>query len=206
MADTVPDLQKISRLGRIGATVSLLALLFMLLTTLWTFRTPAKFLETMQREMTVITGQQNNVRPVIAISIAASILMQMLVGCGMLWLSRNLFLGFARGEILTPATGRRIERLGWLIAAIFPISQIVTALSVAAVYLFWPEGQHSIHWIGLFALVFTAREENGVVAGQVAFSFGGLELAALVCGGLIILIGRIFAEAARISEENKAFV
>jgi hypothetical protein len=94
-----------------------------------------------------------------------------------------LFRGYGAGHIFTPASGRHL-RLAGASLAILPLTQIA-----------------SVACISLAVTAGNAPHERVVT---VALE-GGQALVA-ICGGLLVVVGWIMEEAARIATENAQFV
>lgn len=97
--------------------------------------------------------------------------------------ARRLFLGYAGGDVFSESAGRRLARIGWSVAAL-PIATNIS-ITIAALLATWDAGP-----------------------GQriLKFSFSGADFLALVYGVLLIVVGYVLTEAARLSEENRQFV
>ncbi len=102
---------------------------------------------------------------------------------GALWLTRSLFLGYARGEIFTSAAARRLGGIGLLL--LLAVGGGVLAHTLTVLALTWenPPGQR-----------------------QLAVSLSSHDFGLTVLGLLLMVIGWILAEAARIADENRQFV
>lgn len=100
-----------------------------------------------------------------------------------LWLTTRLFLGYARGEILTTAAARRLSGIGGFLLATVVASFLARTLAVLA-----------LTW------------ENPPGERQLAFSLSSNDFGLMVLGLLLMVVGWILAEAARIAEENRQFV
>jgi len=101
------------------------------------------------------------------------------------WLlrARRLFILFRRGEILTDETARLLVQIGWALVALLPVSIIIRTVG------------------GLLATLH-AGEANR----QLAIGFGSEQLMALILGLLLIAVGRILREAARISDDYRLII
>lgn len=105
------------------------------------------------------------------------------VGLYALWCTARLFAGYRRGEIMTETGAQRLSRIGWTVLALGPISVLSATLAALLVPLVLLSGEFVIS-IGL--------EDTDVFA--------------VVFGLLLVVVGRILSEAARISEEHRSFV
>ena len=100
-----------------------------------------------------------------------------------LWIARDLFRSFARGEIFTEAAARKLRRLGIVVTAIAPTMIIARTAAVLALTIENPDGERVL-----------------------AIGISGTDFAIAVIGILLSVIGWIMLEAARIAEENRQFV
>ena len=96
---------------------------------------------------------------------------------------RRLFKLYARGEIFSPEAARRLKRFAATVLAQFLLRPITGAA---------------------LSILLTAHNPPGKRA--LTISLGSPEFGALVLGGLILVIGWVMGESARIAEENKGFV
>ncbi|GAB5471304.1 MAG: hypothetical protein Kilf2KO_43340 [Rhodospirillales bacterium] len=100
-----------------------------------------------------------------------------------LWLTRRLFLGYARGEILTRPAARRLAGLGALLLGTVLAGILARTLAVLALTWENPPGQR-----------------------QLAISLNSHDFGLAVLGFLLLVVGWILGEAARLAEENQLFV
>lgn len=100
-----------------------------------------------------------------------------------LWQVRRLFESYARGQIFTLAAARTIRRAGVIALAIVPVQILVNTLSVLLLTAANPPGQR-----------------------QLAIGVSSTELAVVVIGMTLIVMGWVMGEAVRISDENSQFV
>lgn len=100
-----------------------------------------------------------------------------------LWQAHRLFAAFARGEIFVPATGKRLFRIGLGFAFVLPAQMV--ASGVTSLLLTWgnPSGGR--------ALAVSADPAHAMLA---------------VAGFLILTVGWVMAEAARIADDNAQIV
>ncbi len=105
------------------------------------------------------------------------------LGLATLWVTRRLFLGYARGDIFTLAAARRLTAIGGLLLA--SMGAGVVARTLATLALTWenPPGQR-----------------------QLAVSLSSHDFALAVLALLLMVVGWILGEAARLAEENRLFV
>lgn len=98
-------------------------------------------------------------------------------------LAFRLFQAYKRGEVFTPRTAWLLNHIGWLIAALAPLSMLTYTVAVA-VYSWWIEpGDLTVH----------IKLEEG-------------DIYALVFGLLIVIVSHVMRQAIAINEENKGFV
>ncbi len=96
---------------------------------------------------------------------------------------RGLFGLYRAGEILTPASAERIRDIGlglFVLAVLGPVTNMIQMLILT-----WnnPPGQRAL-----------------------VLGISGATLGFVLAGALMILIGRVMSEAARMAEENRSFV
>lgn len=96
---------------------------------------------------------------------------------------RALFRGYARDEVFTKEAAGRLRLIGGALVVSVPVGIVAGSL---------------------VSVVLTAA--NAVGERQLAISFGSQEFGALVFGGLLLVVGWVMGEAARIAEENRQFV
>jgi Protein of unknown function (DUF2975) len=96
---------------------------------------------------------------------------------------RRLMGLFENGFVFTERAAREITRIGWYVAMIAPVS--IGCMTLGSVLLTWGNGP-----------------------GARAFNFGISvgDILALSYGGLLIIIGVVMREAAKISDEHRQFV
>jgi hypothetical protein len=96
---------------------------------------------------------------------------------------RRLMALFETGFVFTERAALEITRIGWYVAMIAPVS--IGCMTLGSVLLTWSNGP-----------------------GQRAFNFqfGVGDILALSYGGLLIIIGIVMREAAKISDEHRQFV
>ncbi|GAB1479067.1 hypothetical protein MASR2M74_16260 [Paracoccaceae bacterium] len=100
-----------------------------------------------------------------------------------LWQMRGLFARYRRGEILTAACAAHIRRTGSALALLALAQVLIRPLQI---------------------LVLTADNPAGQKILAISLSSEVLWLA--LAGGLLVVIGRVMAEAARVAEENAGFI
>jgi hypothetical protein len=97
----------------------------------------------------------------------------------------TLFRGFARGDVFVPQTGRLLRRFGIaLIAYTLLSSPVNTALIAAA----------------------TWQNPPGERVFSIGFGFSTEGLLFLLTAGLVVALGHVMAEAARIADEHRQIV
>ena len=97
--------------------------------------------------------------------------------------TRALFRGYAQGEIFTFAAAKRLRTIGCALVLGVPAGVVAGML---------------------VSVVLTAANPAG--QRQLSISFGSAEFSALVFGGLLLVIGWVMAEAARLAEENRQYI
>ncbi|MCI4662431.1 MAG: DUF2975 domain-containing protein [Neomegalonema sp.] len=95
--------------------------------------------------------------------------------------TRRLFRGYQRDEIFTPEAANRLSSVGWAVMALSPVATLADTL---VVYLYSA----------------AAGDAKGTI------SIDDTDIFAIVFGLLLVVVGRVFHEAARIAQENKEFV
>lgn len=103
--------------------------------------------------------------------------------CAALWNMRALLVHYATGDVLGPDTALRIRRIGHLLLALAIYGVVSHTLTV---------------------LVLTWGNPAGERALSVAFS--NTDLFLFLAAGLMAVIGLAMTEAARVADENRAFV
>jgi hypothetical protein len=96
---------------------------------------------------------------------------------------QRLFNGFAVGEILTPESGRRLRRIGFIVTALGPVTIVIRSVASVVVSLPNPPGERVL-----------------------AVGFGSNDVTAIIAGMLLIVLGWTLEEAARVADENRQFV
>ncbi len=96
---------------------------------------------------------------------------------------QRLFHGFAVGEILTPESGRRLRRIGFIVTALGPVTIVIRSVASVVVSLPNPPGERVL-----------------------AVGFGSNDVTAIIAGMLLIVLGWTLEEAARVADENRQFV
>lgn len=96
---------------------------------------------------------------------------------------RRLLAGYRQGEIFSPGAAQRLGRIGWSIIALAPLTVLTEVIGRALV-----------------------AYDPATGAGSFEVSVGDGEIVALILGALLVVIGRVLDEAARIAEENDAFI
>lgn len=100
-----------------------------------------------------------------------------------LWQAHRLFAAFAQGEIFVPATGVRLFRIGLAFALVLPAQ--LAASGVTSLLLTW---------------------SNPPKARALAFSVDPAHAMLAAAGLLILTVGWVMAEAARIADDNAQIV
>lgn len=104
----------------------------------------------------------------------------------LMYQTRALFLAFRKRRYFSQEVGQRLSLIGWTLFSIFPL-QILISTGIE------------------FVLSYYNKATTG---GQVSVSIGFeiWDLMIVIFGLLIVIFGRVHAEATHIAEENKSFV
>ncbi|WP_349357570.1 DUF2975 domain-containing protein [Stappia sp.] len=121
--------------------------------------------------------------PAIRAGLIAIGALPVLVAIAGLLATRALFLGFARGEVFTPRSGRWLKRIGLIVLLSAPLGVAVGAAASALASLPAPEG-----------------------ARQVVVAISSDQIAMTIAGVLVLVLGWTLEEAARLADENRQFV
>ena len=105
-----------------------------------------------------------------------------ILGAILLWQSRLLFAGYLDGGVFSLASTRRLRLIGLLVLSLGPVSILSELVA---------------------GLVISAMQGNGLHA---SLSIDDGDIYAIVIGLVITAASHIMVEAARLSEENQAFV
>jgi hypothetical protein len=100
-----------------------------------------------------------------------------------LWQMRRLFQHYRRGDMLSEGCALAIRRIGIAVLALLGLQVLTHPLQVLALTLGNPEGQRSV-----------------------SVAFGSNDMALLLTGALILLIGWAMGEAVAAAGENRSFV
>lgn len=130
-------------------------------------------------EMTIATG----ITPFKRISLILLLALPLTVSLYGLWNIRMLFDCYARGEVFSPAPAAHIRNVGLAML----VNVVLTAL---------------VHSLGSVILTL----DNPTGSRQLTISASSDTYLLLLLGGLLVVIGWIMQEAARISDENSSFV
>ncbi len=106
----------------------------------------------------------------------------------------NLFRGYGRGDIFSEQAATRLWHIGLAILVIAPIGAVTEMFALKAIVL------NQKPWTALFDFGSLDISLLGVVGIE------EVDAIAVVIGILILVVARILGEAAKISEENQAFV
>ena len=106
-----------------------------------------------------------------------------MLGVFMLFQVRSLFKSFQTNGVFTSGTAQRLRRIGWCVFFLGPVS-VLSELFGTLILTLWQTGD---------------RVYASIVVDQG-------DIYAIVVGLVIVAVGHIMLEAARLSEENNAFV
>ena len=130
-------------------------------------------------DLTIATG----ITPFKRIGLLALMAFPLAVTLYGLWHARLLFASYERGEVFTSTAAGHIRLVG--------LAMLINAiLSVA------------VHTLGSILLTY----DNMAGSRAIAVSFSSDTYSLVLTGGLLIVIGWVMREAARLSEENRQFV
>ncbi len=127
-------------------------------------------------EATALTGQKS----LAVVLLGAVGLVPVLYTLGQM---RDLFARYRRGEILSPACARAICRSGIALSVLALWQTVVVPLQILVLTFDNPAGQK-----------------------QLVLQISSEILWLLLAGSLLVVIGRVMAEAARVAEENAGFI
>jgi hypothetical protein len=183
--DPNPTLDGSGRAGRMGgrlANLVVVAAVVIVAGFLWIAVSPSALTDFLRRE--ILTPEM----PLTLTAFTHAALIAVLavplgVALAVLWTTRQLFTGFARGEVFTAETGRRLRRIGALLLVLQVVKIVVGSLGTLIATLPNPPGARHLS-IGL-------SSDHLIVA---------------LVGGLLIAVGWAMAEAARLADENRGFV
>lgn len=100
-----------------------------------------------------------------------------------LWTVASLFASFAAGAIFVPETGTRLRRLGILLLLFAVVSPLIRAI---------------------IGLIVTIGNDEG--QRMLAISISSQDIIVALVAALLIALGHIMAEAARIADDNRQIV
>lgn len=107
-----------------------------------------------------------------------------MMGVAMMLLIRQLFAGIRDGSgIFTEITALLLRRIGWVLVLIAPASMIVNSAT----------GTLLRYW----------ADPTGL---SITLTFEDADMYAIIVGLVLVAFGHIMVDAARLAEENKAFV
>jgi hypothetical protein len=208
----VPDkIRSLSRIAQIVTSIGALVLLVYIVQSIYT----ANFDTTKYDEMwnfvrttlvserefkdVVLKNADFLIKPqtyAVPMRISMMLLSLMLYVWGMFALYRSwiLFRGYSNGEIFSALSAKRLSSVGWAVVLISPISKLSEYYQIKALLFSKTPMDFLAHYgmIDLNILVYVGVND--------------LDVYAIVFGLLIVMVGRILEEAARIAEENKSFI
>lgn len=104
-------------------------------------------------------------------------------GLAALWVARRLFLGYAQGEIFSARSARRLGSIGCLL--LIAVVGGILSRTLAVLALTW---------------------ENPPGERQLAITLGSQDFGLAVLALLLMVVGWILGEAARLADENRQFI
>lgn len=174
-----------TRAGRMGgllANVCTLAAILIVAGFVWIAVSPSA-LEVLLRRDILLPQMAFTLTALTHAALITVLAVPLVLALAVLWTSRQLFIGFARGEVFTAQTGRRLRRIGVLLLVLQGAKIAVGTLGTLIATLPNPPGGRHLS-IGL-------SSDHLIVA---------------LVGGLLIAVGWAMAEAARLADENRGFV
>lgn len=121
--------------------------------------------------------------PATRIATLAIACIPVLLAVAVLLLLHKLFLGFSRGAVLVPASGRILRQIGLIIAILAPLQIVLCAVASVVLSLPNPPGER-----------------------ELAIGIGSDDISTLIAGMLLIVLGWTLEEAASVADENSRFV
>ncbi|WP_249694089.1 DUF2975 domain-containing protein [Stappia sp. WLB 29] len=182
MAGDNPRLARIVRVSRTMATITLVAAAAVpaALLAVLVFHPPGLddwLMEALKASSRTVLTPETRIAAMVIAAVPAAL------GVMVLLLLHRLFLGFARGQILVPASGRILRRIGIVIVALGPLEILLRALASVVLSLPNPPGQR-----------------------EVVVGISSDDITTIISGILLIVLGWTLEEAARIADENRQFV
>jgi len=177
-----PRLHRVVRLGRALSVATLVIVVLLVASGLGIWLSPAL----VERVVVPRVGLAGHAVMLDGASLSAGLVISAvplaILAYGLLQV-RQIFRDFGRGEIISPLLAQRLERFGAAVALQGLISPLVGAMLSIALTLGNPPGSRAI-----------------------ALSLSSHDLVGVIVGLLVIGIGAVMREAARIAEENAGFV
>lgn len=177
-----PRLRRVVRLGRALSVATLVILLLLVGSGLGLWLSPAL----VERIVVPQVGLAGHAVALDGASLCAGLVISAIplgiLAYGLLQV-RQIFRDFGRGEIISPLLARRLEAFGAAVTLQGLISPLVGAALSIALTLGNPPGARAI-----------------------ALSISSHDVVAVIVGLLVIGIGAVMREAARIAEENASFI
>lgn len=191
MGETTPNqttdpLGRVTRLSRIGLWVSTGALIMaigILVFLLWNMLTgQPDYIDILIEDLSLTKYVDTMSLPQV---IASGLLWASvdILGVLMLWQVRALFRGFLHSGVFTESSALCLRRIGLIVLVMGPVS-IVSGALAGALISFWQSG-NSVHG---------------------SITIDDSDIYAIVIGLVITAVSHIMLEAARLNQENKAFV
>lgn len=182
LAGDNPRLARIVRVSRTMATITLIAAAAVpaILLAVLVFDPPGLdewLIEALKASSRTVLTTETRIAAMVIAAVPVAL------GVTVLLLLHRLFLGFARAQILVPDSGRILRRIGIVIVTLGPLEILLRALASVVLSLPNPPG------------------EREIVVG-----ISSDDITTIISGILLIVLGWILEEAARIADENRQFV
>lgn len=182
MAGDNPRLARIVRVSRTMATITLIAAAAVpaILLAVLVFDPPGLddwLMEALKASSRTVLTTETRIAAMVIAAVPVAL------GVTVLLLLHRLFLGFSRGQILVPESGRILRRIGIVIVVLGPLEILLRALASVVLSLPNPPGQR-----------------------QIVVGISSDDITTIISGILLIVLGWTLEEAARIADENRQFV
>lgn len=178
-----PHIRKLARIAQIAAVLGIVSIVLSILYSGYLVLTGAPHLDEIIHKELAVGGLTGTITPLTRWLAFLLGLLPLASGLLGLCFASELFAGYRKGEIFTAAAANRLSAVGWAVVLLAPAYILSNSASV---------------------LVLTMLNEPGARHFTVEIDEG--DIFALVFGLLIVVVGRILHEAAKMADENKSFV